>query len=280
MAIFDLFISIGGITTPFRATQEINKNTLAVGNHTSAVIFTAVMTFGIAGSQMYNVSLSIYYLYLIKYDYRERKFKEKVEPFVHLIPITWTLVGVTSCLATQSFNQGFSNYFLNSYPNGCRKDDEIDCTRGKAAPILGLIFGALTFVVSLFANIIILLWIWRHVYLQEKKADLIRLRRVSTIMQHSLSQRPSNPTTTSSDPGRRLSQESDTGVLAQALASRRRSQVDSSRRNRSRRFLRQAFWYAIAFILCYGTNIIIEYIVIHGISKQIILQYELNIHVE
>ena len=277
MTIFDLFISIGGMLTPFRATQEITDNSLAVGNHTSAVIFTAIMVFGIAGSQMYNVSLSVYYLYLIKYNYRERKFTQKVEPYVHMIPIMWALVGLISCLATQSFNPGYSNYFLNPYPNGCNKDDKIDCTRGKAAPIMGLIFGALTLVVSLLANILILLWIWRHVYTQEKKADAIRLRRVSTNMQSNL-RRASNTTPTSSEPRRRLSPEPDTGVLAQALSSRR-SQIDSSRRNMSRRFLRQAFWYLFAFLVCYGTNFICEYsIIFQRFPKEFVLQYEFNIY--
>ena len=260
MMMFDLLISIGMITTPFRATPEISQSSVALGNHTSAVIFTAIMSFGIAGSQMYNVSLSVYYLYLIKYNYRERKFRTVVEPFVHAIPILWALVGVISCLATQSFNPATNMYFITPYPRGCRSNDEIECTRGGAAPILALLFGTVTMFGTLVANIVILLIIFKHVYTQEQRANRIRIRRVSLTIQRSLLQsrnERSQITRPASDnpSSRRRGEDVSSGVLAEALAARR-SRNRSSRRDLPKMFLWRAFWYAAAFIFCYGTNVV------------------------
>ena len=152
MMIFDSFISIGVIANPFRATPEISQSSIALGNHISAVIFTAIMVFGIVGSQMYNLSLSVYYLYLLKYNYRERKFRTCKEPYIHAVPILWSLVGLISCLATQSFNPATNMYFITPYPKGCRSNDEIECTRGEAAPVLALLFGTVTMFGTLLSN--------------------------------------------------------------------------------------------------------------------------------
>lgn len=252
MTIFDLFISIGGIAAPFRATSDISLSQLAVGNHTSAVFFTSVMVFGIVGSQMYNVSLSIYYLYLIKYNYRDRKFKTTIEHFVHAIPIIWALAAVVSCLATQSFNPSSNTYFINSYPRGCRSNENVECSRGKASPILALLFGTVTLCGTLISNIVIILFIWRHVHLQEKKANQIRLRRVSLTAQNTLRVHSGV-----ADEGQNTHSDlrGKGGILAQALAARK----SRNRRSRPRMFLWRAFWYTVAFCVCYGTNFVGEY---------------------
>ena len=53
------------------------------GNHSSAVTFTALLIFGIVGSQIYNLCLSIYYYYVVVHNYRDRKIKKEVEPYLH-----------------------------------------------------------------------------------------------------------------------------------------------------------------------------------------------------
>ena len=256
MMIFDSFISIGVIANPFRATPEISQSSITLGNHTSAVTFTAIMFFGTTvGSQMYNVSLSVYYLYLIKYNYRERKFKATREPYIHAVPILWALVGLISCLATQSFNPATNMYFITPYRRGCRSNDEIDCTRGKAAPILALLFGTVTMFGTLVSNAVILLIIFKHVHTQEQKANRIRIRRVSLNIQRSIISRHdrSQSTRSCNVPSERGTEDVRSGVLAEGLAAR--NSKNSTSGQRSKIFLWRAFWYA-AFILCYGTNFV------------------------
>jgi hypothetical protein len=215
------------------------------------------MTFGIVGSQMYNVSLSIYYLFLIKYNYRERKFKLRIEPFIHAIPIIWAIVALICCLATQSFNPSSNTYFISSYPRGCRSNDNVECRRGQASPILAILFGTVTLLGTLVSNIVILSFIWRHVHLQEKKADQIRLRRVSMAVQNTLRVRSG-----AADEGQNLPSNlrGEGGVLAQALAARRSRNRRSrpSARIKPKMFLWRAFWYFVAFFVCYGTNVVGE----------------------
>lgn len=204
---------------------------------------------------MYNVSLSIYYLYLIKYNYRDRKFKSKIEPFVHAIPILWALAAVVSCLATQSFNPSSNTYFITSYPRGCRSNDDVECTRGQASPILALLFGTVTLCGTLISNIVIVLFIWRHVHLQEKKANQIRLRRVSLAAQNTL--RVQSGAADEEGQNTHSNLRGEGGILAQALAARRSRNRQS--RIMPKMFLWRAFWYTVAFFVCYGTNFVGEY---------------------
>ena len=257
MMIFDSFISIGVIANPFRATPEISQSSIALGNHISAVIFTAIMVFGIVGSQMYNLSLSLYYLYLLKYNYRERKFRTCKEPYIHAVPILWSLVGLISCLATQSFNPATNMYFITPYPKGCRSNDEIECTRGEAAPVLALLFGTVTMFGTLVSNVVILLIIFKHVHTQEQKANRIRLRRVSLNIQRSIVSRHdiSQITWSCNVPSEQGTEDVRSGALAEALAARN-SKNSTSRQRLPKIFLWRAFWYAAAFILCYGTNFV------------------------
>jgi hypothetical protein len=52
--------------------------------------------FGISSS-MYNASLSLYYLLVVRYGWKEIKMK-RVEPFLHGIPITWALCTAITAL--------------------------------------------------------------------------------------------------------------------------------------------------------------------------------------
>ena len=73
----------------FGAQEELvvtsSSSWASQGNHSSAVTLTTILIVGIVGSQTYNLCLSIYYYYVVVHNYRDRKIKKEVEPYLHTI---------------------------------------------------------------------------------------------------------------------------------------------------------------------------------------------------
>lgn len=119
-------------------------------------------------------------------------------------------------------------------------------------------FGTVTIFGTLVSNVVILLIIFKHVHTQEQKANRIRIRRVSLNIQRSLVSRyadRSQITRSCNVPSERGTEDVSSGVLAEALTARN-SKNSTSRQRLPKMFLWRAFWYAVAFILCYGTNFV------------------------
>lgn len=224
----------------FRVLKSTSESRLwgSAGNMTTCNIFSFLQLVGIPGSQMYNVSLTIYYLCIVRYNMRERRFRRKIEPYLHIIPALWCLLGAIFVVSTGSFNpfeKGAGGCWIAPYPSDCIDNDEVDCIRGGKANLLSIIFLGIPLFSSMIANVCILVVIWYTVRTQEKKMDRYRLRRVSIRLAGTLAGNGA--------PG---------GVLERALAhrSRRRSPT------RSRTFLRQALWYIAGLFACYTFSII------------------------
>ena len=108
MCLYDIFSSLPIALRPFKVIPDdaTIDALLAFGNQTSCNILTFIQIIGVVGTPMYSVSLNMYYLYLIKYNMRERTFRRKIEPYVHGIPAVWTLSGAIFALVSQMYNPG------------------------------------------------------------------------------------------------------------------------------------------------------------------------------
>jgi hypothetical protein len=73
----------------------------AVGNDTSCHVQGFFTQFGIASS-FYNASLSVYYLLVIRYGWKEHQLR-KVEPLLHLFPLLWATVTAIAGLIKRVF---------------------------------------------------------------------------------------------------------------------------------------------------------------------------------
>jgi hypothetical protein len=214
--------------------------------------------FGLIGSQLYNVGLSLYYFFLLRKNYRERQFKKKVEPFVHIFIFLWALSGVISVLATRSFNPTFTVYWVFPYPIHCKLFEQVKCIRGEDAPILSIIYVFSTLLISLVVNFALLVAIWWKVRSQAKRMEKYRIRNITVARSSTLStlRKSQNSTNTSST----LGQPKPGGVLAQALA--KRSEKANKRQEeelaRVRLFLIQSWLYGLVFLLCYVGPIVGE----------------------
>ena len=195
---------------------------------------------------MYNVSISIYYLYVIKYNMRERVFKRTIEPWLHAVPTLWNVFAASFVVASRNMNPAMTGgcwIALNAHD--CDENDPQDCIqKGKMVLWLNIIVSAAPLGLCVFANIGILIYLWMTVRQQEIRMDRYRMRRVSFSMRSSL-----NSINTPA-PGNGTG-----GVLATAFALRSAPRT----RSRSRDFLQQAGLYTSVFLLAHIFSIVGEF---------------------
>lgn len=103
----------------------------AVGNQLTCDIqgFVALVTG--TGSALYNVSLALCYLLIVRYEYSDKKLY-KLEPYFLYLPMIVCLVIAISGLHFGIYNfTGYNACFINSSPLDCdTPESPIECERG------------------------------------------------------------------------------------------------------------------------------------------------------
>ena len=93
-------------------------------------------------SVMYTVSLSTYYLLVIRYGWPESRIV-KVEPFLHAIPLVFGFATMIAGLPLQLYNYGLWDCWIAPYPQGCeeswRNGGETTCERGDNASLYQIV---------------------------------------------------------------------------------------------------------------------------------------------
>lgn len=103
---------------------------------------------GFLAAQLYNCSLCVYYLIVIKYNKKDEYIRRYVEPFLHAVPIGTALIGGIIIAAKQAFNPNASFCWIGSDPPQCYDDnDDAGSCRGKDAKILYLTFATVPYIV-------------------------------------------------------------------------------------------------------------------------------------
>ena len=99
------------------STWPIPKETgilWAVGNTTSCTFQGFFTQFGIS-SPLYNVSLSCYYLFAVRYSWKEAQLK-RIEPWFHVFPLLWAGATAIAGLFLKIFNSANLWCWIASYP--------------------------------------------------------------------------------------------------------------------------------------------------------------------
>ena len=208
-----------------------------------------------------------YYFFLVRKNYRDRKFAEKVEKYIHIFSFLWSFCALVACLATKSINPFFGDYWIWQYPFHCKIVKGVECIRGEHAAVLTLIYSMITPVVTFLVNIFLLLAIWWKVRKQHQRVNKYRITTITNQKapkgSSSLRSRISNRWHASSASSTFSSNEASTsastatpkpgGVLEAALAARAERSNARMRRQveLSRKFLVQACLYGGAFALAW-----------------------------
>lgn len=89
---------------------------------------------GTVGSFLYNLSLSVYYLAVLKFNMKERDISRKVEPFLHVIPNGFSIATGIFLAVNKQYAplQNAHACWVGVYPPGCLGNPDVICERGNA----------------------------------------------------------------------------------------------------------------------------------------------------
>ena len=97
---------------------------------------------GIA-SPLFNFSLSLYYLFLVKYAVPESRIRQRIEPWMQRITVSFAFGSCFVCLGLGMFNDSSLWCWINALPKGCSQSynsQDGTCTRGDNAEIFRWLF--------------------------------------------------------------------------------------------------------------------------------------------
>jgi hypothetical protein len=266
MSSFDLFVSLAFVFKIFKTTPEQPNAWLALGNQTSCNVLGFLHFAGINGALLYNLSLNIYYICLIKYNMKAKFYSNRIEPILHGAPIIWGIVSASIIVGTGHMNPAYvGDCLIAPYPVNCLDKPGVQCIRGMHAHLYRMVFSTLPRFIVLALIIVTLGMLWWTVKAKEMKMDKYRMSMVSFRMQSDADRRSSGVSSRSSL--QRMSNNlssSFQGLRSSLKAKSSQGSADherrvslpnarnSRRRSKGRCFLIQAQWYVLAFLLTHG----------------------------
>ena len=146
---------------------------LASGNDITCSLQGFATFMGVTGTVLYSLSLTFYFMLVIKYDMDDAKIKKYVEPILHAVPNLFSTVVSTYAFATNNYNVDGPYCTINSRPLNCHEDPDIDCiSKGDPTTLKLFVAGPLFTVFVL--NCIMMVMIWLAVSSQIKKSQSYR----------------------------------------------------------------------------------------------------------
>lgn len=142
MCVIDLFQSFSAIVSTSMSPEDTPGIWGAMGNTTTCDISGWIFQFSSTAPPMYICSLSIHYFYFVQYSIKRTDFSCRVEPFLHSVPILWSIIDASYLVATQHINNAEVVCWNASLPYNCINDPSIDCERGENTFLLRAIFNA------------------------------------------------------------------------------------------------------------------------------------------
>jgi hypothetical protein len=155
ISVFDLIQSISQILSTFPMPAGYIWG--ASGNQTTCSIQGFLTVFGVSGTLLYSVSLSIYFISIIKFNRSDIDIKRNIEPYLHAISLAYCLIGGIYPWVTDNYNPAGTTCWVFPSKEICI-DKGIDCQRPNT---IALIFftGGLCVAVFLI-NLSVLFAIW------------------------------------------------------------------------------------------------------------------------
>ena len=133
----------------------------AIGNDVTCDIQGFLIATGFCGTVLYSLSLTVYFLLVVKYDMSEAKIKKYAEPFLHAVPIVYSLIGAISMYGTNNYNSAGPVCWIAPEPLNCENDPEVECLSSGNSGAMKWIFAGGPLFGVFFVNCTILALIWR-----------------------------------------------------------------------------------------------------------------------
>jgi len=252
-------IALGLSTIPIPSEyKDIIWN--ARGNATTCQMQGFFIFIGSMAAPLYNCSLCWYYVFVVVFQKKDNYIKKKVEPFLHGIPIIFSLTGAITILVNGAFNANMSFCFIGTNHNWEDDLGENDCINSFDAKMLFTIFSAAPYIILPIVIIVTMGIMFRAVLEQEKTQK----KYGAAVLRTNLSHVMNDDTTDRLESGLEGSysgRRSVKQILTKATAMKRRVSIASSNNNNrwmSRIILNRALAYSFGFIFTYTLPMIIS----------------------
>ena len=185
MSCADMLSSLGLFTGPFLVPNGAVQYTIGGPSGTIATCELNGFLFilGSSAAPMYTCALCSYYFCKINHNMPDREFAERIEKKIHIINISWSIVGALVALFTNIINSvpGGDFCYIGADP-GCKENPDIECERGQHHDIYAMIISYLPNLLSFLGVISTMVLICAKVFSQEKnllRNFVVKLFRVS-----------------------------------------------------------------------------------------------------
>ena len=126
ICVFDIVSSLGNALSTVLMPVETGIWG-AVGNDATCGLQTFTTILGVNGSVCYSLSLSVYFLLVVRYGWTEVKIKRYTEPLFHIIPIIYSFAISIFIVTTKNYNPSGVVCWVEDDPVGCQDDPEVEC---------------------------------------------------------------------------------------------------------------------------------------------------------
>eukprot|EP00551_Chaetoceros_affinis_P006728 CAMPEP_0203674902 /NCGR_PEP_ID=MMETSP0090-20130426/17887_1 /ASSEMBLY_ACC=CAM_ASM_001088 /TAXON_ID=426623 /ORGANISM="Chaetoceros affinis, Strain CCMP159" /LENGTH=358 /DNA_ID=CAMNT_0050540901 /DNA_START=27 /DNA_END=1104 /DNA_ORIENTATION=+ len=169
----------------------------AAGNDITCGIQGLMTVIGVSGATLYSLSLSIYFIAVIKFNMSDRTITSRLEPYLHIVPILYSLVSAVAIYASGLFNPAGAICFIAPNLSTCGNDKDCIDRMEQIFVILSVLFsgGLVMFVFAM--NCVAMSVIYWTEYSLSKKNQVYQ---TSWIQNHQHVDRPSHDTTVEPSP--------------------------------------------------------------------------------
>ena len=193
---FDILQSLSHTLVLFKSNpDEAVSSWLTLGNQASCQVLGFFYFAGHNGSLFYNLSLNIFYLCLVKYNVKKDCYRHRIEPFLHGVPVAWSITLASIIIGTGHMNPSHRQVcYISPYPANCLDNPDVECIRGTQTFLYRIIFHLGPIFVAFVGILLTLGILWWTVNAQERRMNKYRMSSyVSSIRRSSTTglQRPS-----------------------------------------------------------------------------------------
>lgn len=186
--IFSAAAALNTIPSPADTANELF--TPSYGSQTTCDIQGfLIIAFSLMGP-FYNCMLNLYYLCVIKLNYSTEYIAQKIEPFMHIVPMLYALSVAGIALSKKYINTNRGICFLNTSPDFCVTTPGLDCDRGDKNLVYVAVV-AMGVPLSVCFVTIIVSWVLIYRTVREQETKMKRYRHSSIARRESMSRRNS-----------------------------------------------------------------------------------------
>ena len=250
------FLCLGTLPAPKEYADVIWN---AKGNIASCEAQGFFIFVGSMAAPLYNCSLCFYYLTILKFNKKEDFIKQKIEPFLHAVPILFSLLGGFIILGLNAFNPNMTYCFIGPDPT-C---DDVKCDRIKDSNVFFIVFSAAPYILLPSVIGITMFSIYRVVVIQEKKLEkygIGGLRKKKAAAAANVKENTANEKSKVVASIRKLFKKGAPKQKDNSIAVRKK-------KKQSRVVLNTALSYSIAFLLSYLLPMVISILTLSNVKS-------------